>query len=250
MKLSSKQLKVIEINSKKRAAAEASILISMNEKLVPLFSAEAKELIDKSNKKMGKEHISKISQEKVSKKITSDYADTMIKRKGSMCVERVVEKLPSGEFKVYTRQKFVPWLANMTDDHVKSISKIIDESVDSGVAPKKFAKTLDTYFTGTNHRSIVAARTESAKIRQDTLFSNYVENGTEYCEYVTAGDDRVRISHAMLSGRIFKLKEAPEVGNFSCRCLLVPADVPVSNGAKVEKSQVVTIPAGTKLSDI
>jgi len=54
----------------------------------------------------------------------------------------------------------------------------------------------------------------------------------------------------MLSGRIFKLKEAPEVGNFSCRCLLVPADVKVDNGAKVEKSQVVTIPAGTKLSDI
>jgi len=61
-------------------------------------------------------------------------------------------------------------------------------------------------------------------------------NGTKYVQYVTAGDDAVRPEHEMRNGKIYRIENAPFMGEYNCRCTLVPADYLVKNGAKYNTS--------------
>ena len=65
----------------------------------------------------------------------------------------------------------------------------------------------------------------------------FLENGYEYVQYITAGDDRVRPEHEMRNGKIYRHADAPYIGEYNCRCLLAPADYLVRHGAEVTDSQ-------------
>ena len=257
MALSKAQIKVIEKDSQKYEAASALILIDLATDLSKLYAQESTKLIQESNNAIAKatkepvKIVSKTTETNVAKSIADTYKSGMISKKGSVCVEKVVEELKDGRIKTYTRKRFIPWLQDMNDARVKDVSKIINEGIKSGKNPRIIAKDLESIFKGTSHNPSLVARTEAEKIRAETMNKSYTENGVKYVLYRTAQDDRVRISHQSRDGLIFEINKAPDLSEPNCRCVLVPADYMVENkGAKVEESQVLILPKGTDISKI
>lgn len=186
----------------------------------------------------------------VTKKITGRYAKDA-KKGGSECIERVVEKVGSDRYKVTTRRTFVPWLSDMTQRDTDAILKLVVDGEKAGQYPGfreaktgkyvegSIAEDLNTYFEGTLHQAATAARTEAQMIRTDARMDTYVDVGVRYVKYTSAGDELVRPEHAMRDGKIYKIQDAPELGEYNCRCILTDADFLVEEkGAKVTGSQV------------
>ena len=172
----------------------------------------------------------------ITDKIVSDYTRNILNG-GTDCIERVLELQPSGMYKATTRQTFVPWLADMSVRDTSNIITMIGDAEKAGVHPRQIAKELEAYFAGTKHNAMTAARTEASKIRNDARSASFEESGVQYVEYVTAGDEAVRPEHEMRNGKIYEHRNAPFIGEYNCRCLLVPADYKVNRkGAKVTES--------------
>ena len=171
----------------------------------------------------------------VTEKIYQDYV-AGLNRGGTKCIERVVENIGGGRVRVTTRQRFVPWLNDMTREQSREIISMIGQAERDGVYPLDITKSLKTFFAGTDHRAVTAARTEAAKIRNDARSQSFIDSGVEYVQYVTAGDSEGRPEHAMRDGKISRHEDAPWIGEYNCRCLLVPADYKVEHGAAVTES--------------
>jgi SPP1 gp7 family putative phage head morphogenesis protein len=177
------------------------------------------------------------SAEGITDKIIADYTRNILNG-GTDCIERVLTLQPNGMYKATTRQTFVPWLADMSLRDTSNIITMIGDAEQAGVHPRQIAKELEAYFEGTKHNAMTAARTEASKIRNDARSASFEESGVKYVEYVTAGDELVRPEHAMRNGKIYRHDSSPLVGEFNCRCLLVPADYKVNRkGAIVTKSE-------------
>jgi len=173
----------------------------------------------------------------ITDKIVSDYTRNILNG-GTDCIERVLTLQPSGMYKATTRQTFVPWLADMSVRDTSNIITMIGDAEKAGVHPRQIAKELEAYFAGTKHNAMTAARTEASKIRNDARSASFEESGVQYVEYVTAGDEAVRPEHEMRNGKIYEHRNAPFIGEYNCRCLLVPADYKVNRkGAKVTESE-------------
>lgn len=163
---------------------------------------------------------------------------------GTDIVERVVRKLDNGQVSVSTRKTFKPWLSDMRTRDQEEILRIIGEGQRNGVHPKQIAQQLQEYFDATGHNAATAARTESQKIRTDARMATYQKTGVHYLEYVTAGDGKVRPDHAERDGKIYRIKDAPWLGEPNCRCTLVDADYKVEEkGMPVEESGAITLNA-------
>jgi SPP1 gp7 family putative phage head morphogenesis protein len=69
----------------------------------------------------------------------------------------------------------------------------------------------------------VIARTETRKATTNAIIKTYQDSGiVKMGEYVTAGDDAVRPSHASLDGVKFPIDSPPgELQDVGCRCTLV-----------------------------
>ena len=161
---------------------------------------------------------------------------------GSWCVEPVYEDIGGGMVKCTTRARFVPWLDDMSKEHTSAILDIFGEGEKAGVYPLDQARDVSSYFEGTRHRSVVAARTESQKIAQDARIQGYEQSGVKYLQYITAGDEKVRPTHVARNGKIYPIKKAPYIGEYQCRCILTEADYVVEEeGAKVEEDDSIIL---------
>lgn len=168
-------------------------------------------------------------------KVLKEYTANLQKG-GTMCVERVLTPVGNGMVKATTRQVFVPWLADKAEQESDEIIALIRQRQAEGMNPRLVAKELEGYFEGTRHNALTAARTEASKIRNDVNVILMENNGTKYVQYVTAGDDAVRPEHEMRNGKIYRIENAPYMGEYNCRCTLVPADYLVKNGAEYNTS--------------
>lgn len=174
---------------------------------------------------------------KVPESVLKEY-EKYLKKGGTLCIERVLTQLKNGKYRATTRRTFVAWLDDMAKADAENIIKIISEAEKELKHPYQIARELKKLFEGTNHNAKTAARTEAQKIRSDTRNEAFLDNGYKYLEYVTAGDEKVREEHALRNGKIYRIEDAPWLGEYNCRCVLVPADYKVEvKGAKVSKSE-------------
>lgn len=177
----------------------------------------------------------------INERILKEYS-AKLNEGGSMCVERVIEELGDGRIAYSTRKEFVPWLSDMRKNESKEILELIRDSEASGVHPTEIARKLRDYFDGTAHNALTAARTEAQKIRSAARLEHYRESGVEYLQYISADDEVTRPEHAARHGKIYRINDAPELGEYNCRCTYAPADYLVEmKGAKVEESQVIIL---------
>jgi len=180
--------------------------------------------------------------EGITEEITKDYA-SQIHKGGSLCIERIAKPAGDGHVAVSTKQTFIPWLTDMREREAADIIKLIAEAEANQVHPKNIAKQLNQYFTGTKHSAITAARTEAQKIRSDARSKAFEKAGVKYVQYIAAMDERTRPEHAARNGKIYKHEDAPYLGEYNCRCVLVPADYKVEEkGAKVEDTHEEVVP--------
>ena len=180
--------------------------------------------------------------EGVTEKIYQNYVKDL-NRGGTSCIERVVKDIGDGKVRVTTSRAFVPWLNNMTKRESEEIITLLGDAERNGLYPYATARELKDYFKGTNHNAMTAARTEAAKIRNDARSQSFIDSGVKYVEYVTAGDELVRPEHAMRNGKIYRHEDAPWIGEYNCRCLLVPADY------KVEEKEAEVTPNDAEILD-
>lgn len=167
-----------------------------------------------------------------------------VEKGGTDIIERVVRRLDNGQVSVSTRKTFKPWLSDMKQRDQEEILRIIGEGQRNGVHPKQIARQLQGYFDSTAHNAMTAARTESQKIRTDARMATYQKTGVHYLEYVTAGDGEVRPDHAERDGKIYRIEDAPWLGEPNCRCMLVDADYKVEEkGMPVEESGTIIMDA-------
>lgn len=210
--------------------ALAQILAASAAESVVISSQEALKIL-----KRGKYTIAEW--EGINERIIKEYS-TRLNEGGSMCVDRVLEDIGGGKVAVSTRRVFVPWLSDMRKEESKAILELIRDAEAAGVHPRNIARQLREHFDGTAHRALTAARTEAQKLRSDARMEHFRESGVKYVVYVSADDDRTRPEHAARHGKIYRINDAPELGEYNCRCTYAPADYRVERGAKVEESQV------------
>ena len=175
--------------------------------------------------------------------IISDYKAPLL-RGGTICIEPVIEDIGGGMVKVTTKQKFIPWLNDMSKRDADAIADIFAEGTKTGMHPTQQARLIKDYFESTKHNAVTAARTEAQKLHTDAKMVTYRGAGVRYMQYVTAGDDRVRPDHADRDGRIYRIQDAPYLGEPNCRCDLIDADFAVEErGMPVEEDGGVIVSA-------
>ena len=167
-----------------------------------------------------------------------------VARGGTDIIVRVVKDLGNGKVSISTQRTFTPWLSDMATRDQEEILRIIGEGQRGGMHPKQIAASLRGYFDGTQHNATTAARTEAQKIRTDARFATYAKAGVHHVQYITAGDGEVRPDHAARDGKIYKVQDAPDLGEPNCRCSLIDADFAVEErGMPVEGSGAIILSA-------
>ncbi len=213
-------------------------LITQAENIVPItVKATAAYLSESKRTKFTKAVADGITRE-----IVKEYTKN-VKKGGTMCVERVLTSAGNGKVRVTTRQVFVPWLDDMAKEQQKELINLFGEAERLGIHPREQAKLIESYFEGTRHRAVTAARTEAQKLRSDARMLSYQKSGVKYVQYITAGDEKVRPEHAARDGKIYPINKAPWLGEYQCRCILTEADFAVEElGMKVTKNEAEIIP--------
>lgn len=179
--------------------------------------------------------------EEITDSVLKDYLSNLNKG-GTPCVERIIQPNDNGTYTCTTEQQFIPWLNDLSDETANDIIDLIGQSEMAGVYPLDIAKQIEGYMEGTKHRAVTAARTEAQKLRSDARFQTFVDQGVQYVQYVTVGDDAVRPEHAMRDGKIYRIEDAPYLGEYNCRCTVTPADYKVKmKGAEVEPNDAITL---------
>lgn len=128
---------------------------------------------------------------------------------------------------IYTRD-FTD-LKGITAEMSKQISRVLTAGIEQGLGAAEIARNINNRVDKIGRtRSRLLARTETvrsynvAKINDSVILS--AETGIDAkLEWVTAGDERVRNSHASRNGVIFEEKRARVlIGEPNCRCSLIP----------------------------
>lgn len=225
--------KIREIVNKVQAATSVALLRTA-EQMSVLAARETVELLKRMGYNLPPAEQKRVIDEVVSARIAT-YA-AQLKKGGSDCVERVLTKLTNTKYLATTRVRFIKWLDDKNTKEADDIISLIRRETASNTHPYKIARMLDEVFEGTRHNSETVARTEASKIRNDTRFDVMRSQGVNYLRYVTAGDNRVRPEHHKRNGKIYPADRAPWMGEYNCRCVLVPADRDVMKGAPVTKT--------------
>jgi len=177
----------------------------------------------------------------ITREIITDYTK-QIPKGGTTVVERVITPIGDGRVMATTRARFAPWLSDMIETERNAVFNVLSEGQRSGIHPREQAKLIESFFEGTRHNAVTAARTEAQKIRTAARIASARKSGVKYVQYITAGDEAVRPEHAARHMRIYPLDKAPILGEYNCRCTLVPADFAVDElGMPVEQSDAVII---------
>ncbi len=179
--------------------------------------------------------------QKVEAQVMKEYTANL-KKGGTMCIERVLTPVRGGKIAATTKRVFVPWIDDMAKQDADNIINLINQRVKEGANPRQIAAEIRESLKGSGHDAMNVARTEASKLRNDVNVAFMVETGYKYVQYVTTGDSLVRPEHAERNGRIYKIEDTIGLlGEYRCRCTLVPADYEVDNGAKVEKSTTIIL---------
>lgn len=140
-------------------------------------------------------------------KATKTYKG-LLEKGGSMVVD--------GDIK-----KFVTWLNDLTAETKIQLQEIYDKSKTESWDSAKIKDELRKIeHFGKNVRAKTAAFCET-RVQQDEATRKLWKYGElEMCQWHTMEDNRVRPTHVERNHRVYKVNEAPSLGEPNCRCYL------------------------------
>ena len=127
------------------------------------------------------------------------------------------------QIKKILKQSNYSFINSAGKDVTKKTLFAVQESVLAGEGIPQIRKKVLTIVDSAKHSADTIARTESHRAMTESIKQSYRDSGeVKEVEYVTAGDESVRPSHAALDSRIFSLNNTPsELGDPNCRCTIV-----------------------------
>lgn len=121
----------------------------------------------------------------------------------------------------------VSLIRSIPDEYFKQIETIVYQGTISGSNVKSLTEEITRIGGVTESRAKLIARDQTAKLNSNLTRERAKDIGSEEYIWRTAGDDRVRQSHATKNGRTYKWSEPPkDTGNpgedIQCRCIAEP----------------------------
>jgi len=127
------------------------------------------------------------------------------------------------QIKKILKQSNYAFVNSVGQDVTKKTLFAVQESVLAGEGIPQIKKKLKVIVDSAKHNVNTIARTESHKAMTHAIGQSYKDSGVvEKIKIITAGDDQVRPSHAVLDRQIFDLNDVPsELDEPNCRCTYV-----------------------------
>jgi len=121
----------------------------------------------------------------------------------------------------------VALIKSIPEKYFGQIESIIKSGFENGIRHEALAREIFEVAEMTERRAALIARDQMAKMNSDFNRIRQTDLGIKQYEWQTAGDERVRDSHAENDGKIFNWDDPPaETGhpgeNVNCRCVALP----------------------------
>lgn len=141
-----------------------------------------------------------------SSKAVKSYEQMLTEKGGSFVVENDVKS-------------FKPWLNDLTADTKIQLQEIFNKSKTESWASAKIKEELGKIAEfGKNVRAKAAAFCETRVQQDEATRKLWTYGGLEMTQWHTMEDSRVRPKHVERNHRVYKINEAPSLGEISCRC--------------------------------
>ncbi len=135
----------------------------------------------------------------------------------------IIASEKAGQIKKILKQSNYTFVNSIGTDVTKKTLFAVQEGVLAGEGIPQIRKSVQKIVDTAKHSADTIARTESHRAMTEAIKQSYRDTGeVEKVEYITAGDEAVRPSHAALDGRTFPLNKTPsELQDVNCRCTVV-----------------------------
>jgi hypothetical protein len=152
--------------------------------------------------------MSKITADNI--KATKEYEKLLRDKGGSIIVEDDV-------------RVFKPWINDLRAETKAQLIEIFDKSKDEGWTSQRIKDELIKIEDfGKNVRARVGAFCETRTQQDVATRKLWKYGGLELTQWHTMEDSRVRPHHVERNHRVYKIDEAPSLGEPNCRCYLSP----------------------------
>lgn len=121
----------------------------------------------------------------------------------------------------------VDLITSIPQQFFERIEKAIMENLSSGIRWEDFANVIDHIGDVTEYRAKLIARDQTSKMNSSFNQVRQTDLGINKYQWETAGDERVRDSHAENDGKVFSWDDPPEETghpgeDIQCRCVAIP----------------------------
>lgn len=125
----------------------------------------------------------------------------------------------------------VDLITSIPKQYLQDVEGLVQRGLKSGRSVRDIQKELTARYKGAlrnkpRNRAELIARDQTMKLNGDLNHLRQTNLGIEKYTWRTSQDERVRPSHAVLDGRVFKWSDPPDVGHpgedFQCRCTAEP----------------------------
>lgn len=111
-------------------------------------------------------------------------------------------------------------------DTLKQVDGMLTEGIRKGHHPARLQRDMTERFQISKRHAEVIARDQVGTLNGQLTELRQKDIGIDKYEWLTAGDERVRSSHAELAGKVFSWSNPPAIGHpgtaIQCRCVASP----------------------------
>ncbi|EHK89793.1 phage head morphogenesis protein [Aggregatibacter actinomycetemcomitans] len=134
----------------------------------------------------------------------------------------------------------VQLIKSIRSQYLDKVQNAVTQALVSGSLNKDLTAQIKALGQTTEKRAAFIARDQSSKLNAALTQARHEDLGVKKYMWSTAGDERVRDSHAELDGQVFSYDKPPAVGNpghdFNCRCVAIPVFDEVQAKAKAQET--------------
>lgn len=134
----------------------------------------------------------------------------------------------------------VQLIKSIHSQYLDKVQNAVTQALVSGTLNKDLSAQIKAIGQTTEKRAAFIARDQSSKLNAALTQARHEDLGITKYMWSTAGDERVRDSHAELDGQVFSYDKPPAVGNpghdFNCRCVAIPVFDEVQAKAKAQEA--------------